>query len=54
MGSSIKDGVLGCEEKDLSDLTAYKDNTNEAAGFRFTYNGDTYAYSYKDETIRRN
>ena len=45
---------LGCAEKDLSDLTAYKDNTNEAAGFRFVYNGDTYAYSYKDETFRRN
>ena len=45
---------LHCSESGITAVTAYKDNTNEAVGFRFTYNGDTYAYSYKDETIRRN
>lgn len=44
---------LGCSEADITGVTAYKDDTNEAAGFRFTYKADTYKYSYSEKTFRR-
>ena len=44
---------LGCSEADITGVTAYKDDTNEAAGFRFTYRADTYKYSYSEKTFRR-
>lgn len=45
---------LNCQEKDLLEVTAYKDDTNEAAGFTFLCSGQKYRYSYKDQTFRRN
>ena len=44
---------LQCQEKDLLELTAYKDETNEAAGFSFRYGAELYLYSYKDKQVRR-
>ena len=44
---------LDCQEKDLLEVTAYKDDTNEAAGFTFLCGGQKYQYSYKDQTFRR-
>lgn len=44
---------LGGSERDIREVTAYKDDTNAAAGFRFVYNGDKYYYSYNDKTLRR-
>lgn len=44
---------LGCQEKDLVEVTAYKDKTNEAEGFTFRCGADTYAYSYAEKTLRR-
>ena len=44
---------LECQEKDIQQLSAYKDDTNEAAGFIFIYNNECYVYSYKDEVFRR-
>lgn len=45
--------ALNCCQKDLKAVTAYKDDTNEAAGFSFTCKGTAYAYSYKEKTLRR-
>lgn len=44
---------LGCWERELSRLAAYKDSTNAAAGFTFVYNGEGYAYAYEDKELRR-
>ena len=44
---------LNCGQEDLTAVTAYKDDTNEAAGFCFTCRGAEYAYSYKEKTLRR-
>ena len=44
---------LGCAERELSQLTAYKDSTNAAAGFTFVYNGETYAYAYEDQQLKK-
>ncbi len=44
---------LGCEQKDIIEVTAYKDSTNEAVGFRFLNGRNLYEYSYVDKTIRR-
>lgn len=51
----IKDVVtqLKCQEKDICQMTAYKDDTNEAAGFTFVYSGEIYKYSYKNKVLRR-
>lgn len=43
--------AFGCAEKELSRITAYKDSTNEAAGFEFSLRGKQYRYSYKDEKV---
>ncbi len=45
--------TLGARESELTAVTAYKDATNEATGFRFVYNDTKYYYSYKDKTLRR-
>lgn len=39
---------LKCKEADIKQVTAYKDDTNEAAGFTFVFDGENYAYSYKE------
>ena len=44
---------LGCREADLVEVTAYKDDTNEAAGFTCRCGAEVYRYSYKDKTLRR-
>lgn len=44
---------LHCQEKDIRAVTAYKDCTNEAAGFTFICGGQEYVYSYKDKLLRR-
>ena len=44
---------LNCQEKDLVEVTSYKDDTNEAAGFMFIYYGNQYTYSYKEKLLRR-
>lgn len=44
---------LNCSEKDITEVTAYKDDTNEAAGFNFLYGNEQYTYSYKEKTLRR-
>lgn len=44
---------LGCKEKDIRQVTAYKDATNAAAGFSFTCGDGKYTYSYKNKTVRR-
>lgn len=44
---------LGCREQDILAVTAYKDDTNEAAGFTFACGTDAYAYSYREKTLRR-
>lgn len=44
---------LNCHEEDLLDVTAYKDETNEAAGFSLRYGNEIYLYSYKDQKLRR-
>lgn len=44
---------LGCREEDIKQVTAFKDDTNEAVGFTFTCNNDSYRYSYKEKILRR-
>lgn len=46
-------GRLGCRERDLHGITAYKDATNEAAGITFQYGNMQYAYSYKTKALKR-
>lgn len=42
---------LGCRESDITDVSAYKDGTNEAAGFTFLCGGDKYRYSYRTMSL---
>lgn len=44
---------LGCKEEDIVAVTAYKDETNEAAGFTFFCCGAEYVYAYRDKALRR-
>lgn len=44
---------LNCRQQDLVEVNAYKDATNEAAGFTFRCGTETYLYSYKDRELRR-
>ncbi len=44
---------LGCEEKDIVRVTAYKDDTNAAAGFTFVCGDTEYKYSYEEKILRR-
>ena len=43
---------LNCSQKDLVNITAYKDSNNSAAGFYFTLNGKIYQYSYNTKNIK--
>lgn len=47
----LKDAAaqIGGVEAELTKITAYKDETNEAAGFTFCYKGNNYRYSYKEK-----
>ena len=42
---------IGCEEKDMVNVTSYKTNDNAAAGMRFTVGNTDYQYTYEDETL---
>lgn len=44
---------LHCRQKDIREVKAYKDHTNEAAGFTFACGEAEYAYSYADHKLRR-
>ena len=44
---------LSCKESDITEVTAYKDKNNEAAGFTFKLGENTYSYSYNDKIVRR-
>ncbi len=43
---------LDCKESDIVNVTSYKDKTNEASGFEFTYDGKKYLYSYGEKTLK--
>ncbi len=43
---------LCCRESEIVNVTAYKDGTNEAAGFTFDLKEKKYGYSYKDKSLR--
>lgn len=43
---------LNCVESDITNITAYKDNSNEASGFTFTVGKNKYSYSYADKIIK--
>lgn len=45
---------LGCAERDIREVLAYKDDTNAAAGFTFVVGEERYRYSYGDKIVRRN
>ncbi len=44
---------LQCQQKEIREVKAYKDHTNEAAGFTFTCREAAYEYSYRDHILRR-
>ena len=44
---------LCCNESDITEVTAYKDDTLEAAGFTIKADNKKYSYSYKEKTVRR-
>ena len=44
---------LGCAERELTQLHAFHDGDNSAAGFRFTASGRLYEYRYDNKTLRR-
>jgi CTP:phosphocholine cytidylyltransferase-like protein len=44
---------LNCREEELLEVTAYKDDTNEAAGFTFHCRAEQYRYSYVEKNLRR-
>lgn len=43
---------LDCTETEITNVTAYKDDTNEAAGFTFDSRGVRYTYSYSEKILR--
>lgn len=44
---------LGCEEKDIVNVTSYKDNTNAAAGIHFDIKNQSFEYAYETKELRR-
>lgn len=44
---------LECREKELVNIISYRDDTNEAAGFTFSYGNAQYSYVYKEKVLRR-
>ncbi len=44
---------LSCGEEDIVNVLAYKDHTNEAAGFTFECGGVNYKYSYETKEMER-
>ena len=50
--ASVAEKLAG-EEKEITNVTSYKDGTNEAAGFTFAFRGERYKYSYKAQNFER-
>ena len=44
---------LACTESEITSITAFREENNEAAGFRCTVRGINYEYRYADSLIRR-
>lgn len=44
---------LGCAERELTQLQAFRDGDNSAAGFRFLAAGRPYEYRYDSKKLRR-
>ncbi|MCM1213702.1 MAG: NTP transferase domain-containing protein [Lachnospiraceae bacterium] len=44
---------LQCREADITDIRAFRDSDNEAAGFMFSAGRDRYEYVYETKKIRR-
>lgn len=44
---------LGCIERDITEVRAYKDKDNAAAGFCFKAEGFCYEYNYQNRKIRK-
>ena len=43
---------LGCKERDITEVTAFKTGDNAAAGFRFTADGSRFEYDYETKTLK--
>ena len=43
---------LDCRESEITEVTAYKDKNNAAAGVRFTVKGKIYEYTYESKELR--
>ncbi len=44
---------LSCNQQDITEVTAYKDKDNAAAGMRFKAKGIGYEYNYENKKLRR-
>lgn len=44
---------LNGEEQEISQVMAYKNGNNAAAGFTFCFRGEQYSYSYADKNVRK-
>lgn len=44
---------LCCEEKDIVNVTSFKDNTNAAAGIHFDVKNQSFEYAYETKELRR-
>lgn len=45
-------GQLGCAQREIVNVTAYKDLDNAASGFRFAVRDGIYTYSYETKEVR--
>lgn len=45
--------TLGCEERDMVQVTAYKSKDNAAAGMTFRVGDNVYQYTYETKELRR-
>ena len=44
---------LHCSEREITDITAFKDGNADAAGYRFRMSSDLYEYHYDKKELRR-
>jgi len=40
-----------CAERDITNITAYKETNTAAEGFKFTYKNKNYVYSYREKVV---
>ena len=45
--------ILDCKECDITQVTAFRGQKNEAEGFRFIYNRESYEYVYENGKLRK-